>query len=192
MRELLCLLCLLCLIGCGSTVPVSISTSDAGPEVSVFPRDASSADASEASIPPVDRPEDVLLVEIAPGDVLALDRATDGPSGEIGTMPADHVVPVLDVAADRGSDAGGQGDRAPEVSAPDAGPPDAGPCGHRGEPCCWGGGSLCLDDLTCRGAMVTVCACGDPGEICCPGLLCNTIPGRTNTCRMVGSRRVCG
>lgn len=145
--------------------------------------------------PPVDRP-------------VASDRAErEASSLDVPAVVEDRP-PVLDAGAlpDR-SDAAERDDRPPAgadrlefldrgVPSSDAAdraePPDAGPCGRRGEPCCWGGGVLCGEGLSCRGSTVTVCACGDPGEACCPGLVCNPVMGRTNTCRVVGARRLCG
>lgn len=65
------------------------------------------------------------------------------------------------------------------------------PCGGRGQPCCLTGASLCLSDLSCRSSSFT-CECGNANELCCPGYLCNTVSGLALTCRVVGSRRLCG
>lgn len=191
MRELLLLVCL---VGCGSSIPGPSPVSDAGPEAAL-PYDASSPsfDVRDAAPPAPDRALEVALPEVSFVDAEGVDRpAADGSLDVPEGGRADHVVPALDAVGVPTPDVAGREADVREVGLADAGVADTGPCGHRGEPCCWGNGALCLDDLTCRGAMVTICACGDPGETCCPGLVCNVVPGRTNTCRAVGSRRLCG
>lgn len=155
-------------------------------------------DAPDASAPPdrpaADAPSAPDLVEVA----VSTDRPLEVPD-VVDVPPSPDVPPPVDVGmADRPDvrTCGARGlaccpGRVCDALLGCSAANQCVPCGARGQPCCLSGGSLCPSDLTCRSSSFT-CECGNSGELCCPGYTCNMVSGLSLTCRVVGTRRLCG
>jgi len=142
-------------------------------------------------------PADTAIEAAAPPDV-PVDSVPDAgeavDSEEVADAPSDV---AADVASEPACGAAGQACCPGRVCGSGLGCSAAllcGGCGGRGQPCCWSGpGALCGSGFTCRGSgLSATCECGNPGEECCGGLVCNVVPGRANSCQVVGARRTCG